>query len=81
METINNSQEQNENLDRLHPDGQYVLVNTERGSVVWFESYDSAIKAHAQYGGSIINTATADIEFVKRVIDNARRNMNVKSNQ
>ena len=83
METINNSQEQNENLDRLHPEypAQYVLINTERGSVVWFESYDSAIKAHAQYGGSIINTATTDPEFVKRVIDNARRNMNVKSNQ
>ena len=81
METINNSQAQNESLDHLYPDGQYVLVNTERGSVVWFESYDSAIKAHSQYGGSIINTATADPEFVKRVIDNARRNMNVKSNQ
>ena len=32
METINNSQEQNEALDRLHPEyGQYVIVNVERG--------------------------------------------------
>ena len=51
METIKNSQEQNESLDRLHPE--------------W----------PAQYGGSVINTKTADPEFVKRVLDNARKNM------
>lgn len=77
METINSSQEQNESLDQLHPEwpSQYVLVNTERGSVVWYDSYDSAVKNHATYGGSIINTKTADPEFVKRVLDNARKNM------
>lgn len=80
---INNSQEQNENLDQLHPEypSQYVLVNTEKGSVVWFESYDSAVKAYAQYGGSIINTATADPEFVRRVLDHAHRNMNLNGSQ
>lgn len=77
METINNSQEQNEGLDRLHPEwpSQYVLVNTEKGSVVWYDNYDSAVKNHTQYGGSIINTKTADPEFVKRVLENARKNM------
>ena len=70
-----NSQEVNENHDALHPYGQYVLVNAERGSVVWFEDYDDAVHNQSRYGGSIINTATADPEFVKRVLDNARRNM------
>ena len=77
METINNSQEQNENLDQLHPEYpyQYVLVNAEKGSVTWYESHDSAVRDQTQYGGTIINTKTADPEFVKRVLDNARRNM------
>lgn len=83
MEHPNNSQEQNEALDRLHPEyqAQYVLVNAEKGSVVWFESHDSAVRAHAQYGGSIINTATADPDFVRRVLDNAHRNMNLQPKQ
>ena len=77
METIKNSQEQNENLDRLHSEypSQYVLVNAEKGSVSWYESHDGAVRDQAQYGGIIINTKTADPEFVKRVLDNARRNM------
>lgn len=77
METINNSQEQNEGLDRLHPEwpSQYVLVNTEKGSVVWYDSHDGAVHDQARYGGVIINTATADPEYVKRVLENVRRNM------
>lgn len=77
METINNSQEQNESLDRVHSEwpGQYVLVNTEKGSVVWYDSHDGAVRDQAQYGGAVINTATADAEYVKRVLDNARKNM------
>ena len=78
METINNSQEQNEALDHLHPYGQYVLVNTETGSVVWFEDYNDAVRNHSKYGGSIINTATADPEFVQRTLANARRKMNMQ---
>ena len=74
---IKNSQEQNESLDRLHPEypSQYVLVNADKGSIVWYESHDGAVRNQAQYGGIVINTATADPEFVKRVLDNARRNM------
>ena len=77
MEQINNSQEQNENLDRLHPEypGQYVLIIAEKGSITWYESHDAAVRDCAKYGGSVLNTATADPEFVKRVLDNARRNM------
>ena len=77
METIKNSQEQNESNDQLHPEwpNQYVLVNAEKGSVVWYESHDGAVRDQAQYGGVIINTANADAEFVKRVLENARRNM------
>ena len=74
---IKNSQEQNENLDQLHPEypSQYVLIIAEKGSVTWYENHDAAVRDQAKYGGSIINTATADPEFVKRVLDNARRNM------
>ena len=77
MEEIKNSQEQNENLDQLHPEypAQYVLVNTEKGSIVWYESHDSAVRDQTKYGGSIINTRTADAEYVKRVLENARKNM------
>ena len=77
MEQMHNSQEQNENLDRLHPEypSQYVLVNAEKGSIVWYESHDGAVRDKVQYGGTIINTKTADPEFVRRVLDNARRNM------
>ena len=76
METIKNSQEQNEQLDQLHPEyGQYVLVNTEKGSVVWYESHDNAVQDQARYGGTIINTATADPAFVKRTLADARKNM------
>lgn len=77
METMNNSQEQNESLDRLHPEwpARYVLVNAERGSVVWYDSHDGAVRDQSMYGGVVINTATADAEYVKRVLDNARKNM------
>ena len=72
-----NSQEQNEALDRLHPEypDQYLLVDVEKGSVLWYENHDSAVRDQALYGGSIINTATADPAFVKRTLANARKNM------
>lgn len=72
-----NSQQQNENMDQLHPEWhhQYVLVNSDTCSVVWYESYESAVRDQAAYGGTIINTKTAEPEFVKRVLDNARKKM------
>lgn len=76
METINNSQEQNKALDRLHPEyGQYVIVNVERGIIQWYESHDAAVRDLTRTGGSIINTATADPAFVKRTLADARKNM------
>ena len=76
MENIKNSQEQNEALDQLHPEyGQYVIVNTERGIIQWYESHDAAVRDLVKTGGSIINTATADPAFVKRTLDAARKNM------
>lgn len=77
METNKNSQEQNVVPRQLHPEwhSQYVLVNTERGSVTWYESHESAVRDQEQYGGIIINTWTADAEYVKRVLDDARKNM------
>ena len=75
METIKNSQVQNENHDAIHPYGQYVLVNTERGSVVWFEDYDDAVHNQSHYSGVVINTKTVDPEFLKLTLENTRRNM------
>lgn len=76
MEQPKNSQEQNEQLDRLHAEyGQYVLVNEDKGSVMWYESHDAAVHDQLTAGGVIINTATADPEFVKRTLANVRKNM------
>ena len=77
MEQINNSQEQNEALDRLHPEypGQYVLIIAEKGSITWYKSHDAAVRDCAKYGGSVLNTATADPAYVRRCLENARRNM------
>ena len=76
MEDPKNSQEQNEALDQLHPEyGQYVIVNTERGIIQWYESHDAAVRDLVKTGGCIINTATADPDFVKRTLDAARKNM------
>jgi hypothetical protein len=76
MEDPKNSQEQNEALDQLHPEyGQYVIVNTERGIIQWYESHDAAVRDLVKTGGSIINTATSDPDFVKRTLDAARKNM------
>ena len=74
--TPRNSQEMNESQDRLHPDyGQYVLVNTEKGSVVWYENYGQAVRDQATYGGTIFNTHTTDPELLKLTINNALRNI------
>ena len=63
-------------LDQLHPEyGQYVIVNVERGTIRWYESYDAAVRDLVKTGGSIINTATADPAFVKRTLADARKNM------
>ena len=77
MEDPKNSQEQNEALDRLHPEyyGQYAIVNVERGIIQWYESHESAVRDLVHTGGIILNTATADPAFVKRTLDAARKNM------
>jgi hypothetical protein len=76
MSQPKNSQEQNEQLDQLHPEyGQYVIVNTHKGIIQWYESYDAAVIDLTKTGGCIINTATADPAFVKRTLDDARKNM------
>lgn len=77
METPKNSQEMNENLDLLHHEWpqQYVLTIAERGSVTWYESYATAVRYQREYGGIVINTETADPEWVQRCVDNAMRNI------
>lgn len=78
METINNSQEQNEALDRLHPEypAQYVLTNEDTGTVVWYESYQRAVTEHEVYGGIIINTDTCPKSAIQASLNAARKRMN-----
>ena len=85
--TPKSSQEMNEALDRLHPEttestypAKYLLVNEDHGTVVWCESYKSAVQSckDSPNGGIIINTATADPATVARVLANARQNMDAK---
>lgn len=73
-----NTQETNENLDRLHPEypAQYVLINEETGTVVWFENYRSAVKAHVQQGGIILNTETCTSRLISDALKAARDKMN-----
>ena len=74
--TPQNSQEMNEARDFIHSDyGQYVLINTEKGSVVWYENYGQAVRDQATYGGTIFNTHTTDPELLKLTINNALRNI------
>lgn len=72
-----NSQETNENLDRLHPEwpAQYVLINEQTGTVVWYENYQSAVNAHATYGGNIYNTETCPRHVIETTLRNARAHM------
>jgi len=85
MET-NNSQEQNEALGRLHPEypAQYVLTNEYTGTVVWFENYNAAVRAHSIYGGTITNTETCPRHVIEATLRNARDKMETngtKANQ
>ena len=57
---------------------QYVLVNEETGSVVWFENHDAALKEQGSSGGVIYNTATCDHATLDRVLHNARQHMGVE---
>lgn len=74
----NNSQETNENLDRLHPDypAQFVLVNEDNGTVIWFENYRTAVDAHAKHGGVILNTETCPRKVINESLAAARATMN-----
>lgn len=73
-----NSQETNENLDRLHPEypAQYVLINEETGTVVWYENYQRAVIEHELYGGNIINTENCPPSAIKASLAAARARMN-----
>ena len=73
-----NSQQTNENLDRLHPEwpAQYVLINEQTGTVVWYENYQRAVTDHKQYGGIIINTENCPKSAIQASLNAARARMN-----
>ena len=56
---------------------QYVLVNRQKGYIIWYESYQTAVRDQAEYGGILINTATTDPELVKTTILETRNTMNL----
>ena len=55
---------------------QYVLINHQKGSVTWYENYQSAVRDQALYGGIVINTATTDPKLVEKTILETRKIMN-----
>lgn len=57
---------------------QYVLVNEDTGSVVWYENHDTAIQAQRSTGGVIYNTETTDSDTLDRVLYHARQRMGIE---
>lgn len=53
---------------------RYVLIDSEKGSVVWHDQYAEAVKAQREYGGVLLDTTKEDPEYVRLCLENARRN-------
>ena len=77
METIKNSQEQNESRDALHPEwpAQYVVTNRETGTVIWCKTYAQATNMAVEAHGSITNTETCPRAVVEATLREARERM------
>lgn len=54
---------------------QYVVINIDTGTVIWCESYLSALDIQPAVGGSILNTASANPQLVQSLLASARANM------
>lgn len=70
-----NSQESNEQLNFLGHSGQYVLVNPDAGTVVWYECPDTAMHDRARRGGILYDLRFANPDDVRDAIRTARRHM------
>lgn len=54
---------------------QYVVINIDTGTVVWCESYQSALAFQTAAGGVVLNTASANPQLVQSLLASARANM------
>lgn len=72
------TQEINENLDHMHPEwpAQYVLVNEEKGVVIWYENHASAVKMRNEHDGVVFNTQSVPPQVLKAALANAHEKMN-----
>lgn len=52
--------------------GRYVCVNKEKGSVVWYESKQSAMESQEVNGGELYDTEVDDMEVVENALHEVR---------
>lgn len=55
--------------------GRYVCVNKEKGSVVWYESKQSAMESKEVNGGELYDTEEDDMDVVENALHEARKVM------
>ena len=55
--------------------GRYVCVNKEKGSVVWYESKQSAMESQEMNGGELYDMEKDDMEVVENALHEVRRMM------
>ena len=54
---------------------QYVLNNTDQGTVTWFEHYPTAVTAQQHFNGVILNTDQCPRNVIDTALRQARKNM------
>ena len=57
---------------------RYVLVNEDKGSVVWYENKDAADKAQATAGGVLFDFDRDNRQTVDHAIHSARHRMGIE---
>ena len=57
---------------------QYVVINEEKGVVVWNETHTQAVASQKANGGVIYNTDTCNTEILENALHVARQRMGVE---
>ena len=58
--------------------GRYVLVDEERGSIIWYESEKTALEDQQKNGGELFDTDNTDPEDLEIILHHVRKNMGVE---
>ena len=58
--------------------GRYVLVDEERGSIIWYESNKTAFRDQQKNGGELFDTDNTDPEDLEIILHHVRKNMGVE---